>query len=112
VSRNEWALFIMTTPVMFYGTDVFHVRAMKEIRALWRPGSRVPILRRFYRFGSMNLLISAGTMVAYISSLAVLIIDAAAKTISKTDTQSSTYFDSVVFLTLFILAGRFFGGIQ
>lgn len=108
VSRNEWALFIMTTPVMFYGTDVFHVRAMKEIRALWRPGSRVPILRRFYRFGSMNLLICAGTMVAYISSLAVLIIDAVVSTPSSMQSmQSSTYFDSVVFLTFFILIGRF-----
>ncbi|KAG2419712.1 hypothetical protein HFD88_004508 [Aspergillus terreus] len=105
VSRMEWALFIMTTPVMFYGTDIFHVRAMKEIYSLWRPGSRVPILRRFYRFGSMNMLISAGTTVAYASSLAVLIIDAVAG--STSDTHSSTYFDTVVFLTLFILAGRF-----
>lgn len=105
VSRIEWALFIMTTPVMLYGTDIFHVRAAKEVYSLWRPGSRVPILRRFYRFGSMNLLISAGTMVAYISSLAVLILDAVATTPSNT--HSMTYFDSVVFLTLFILAGRF-----
>ncbi|KAJ5255559.1 hypothetical protein N7505_010710 [Penicillium chrysogenum] len=105
VSRIEWALFIMTTPVMFYGTDVFHVRAVKEIYALWRPGSRVPILRRFYRFGSMNLLISAGTSVAYVSSLAVLIVDAVVGT--KSSPHSTTYFDSVVFLTLFILAGRF-----
>ncbi|CAG7965894.1 unnamed protein product [Penicillium nalgiovense] len=105
VTRIEWALFIMTTPVMFYGTDVFHVRAVKEIYALWRPGSRVPILRRFYRFGSMNLLISAGTSVAYISSLAVLIVDAVMGTNSSP--HSTTYFDSVVFLTLFILAGRF-----
>lgn len=105
VSRIEWALFIMTTPVMFYGADVFHIRTVKEIRALWRPGSRVAVLRRFYRFGSMNFLISAGTMVAYIASLAVLIIDAAAKT--PTGTHTATYFDSVVFLTLFILAGRF-----
>ncbi|GFF96704.1 putative copper-transporting ATPase HMA5 [Aspergillus udagawae] len=105
VSRIEWALFIMTTPVMFYGTDIFHVRAMKEIYSLWRPGSRTPILRRFYRFGSMNLLISAGTTVAYVSSLAVLIMDAAANT--PTSSHSTTYFDSVVFLTLFILAGRF-----
>lgn len=105
VSRTEWALFIMTTPVMVYGTDVFHVRALKEIYTLWRPGSRVPILRRFYRFGSMNLLISAGTTVAYFSSLAVLIIDAVVGTASST--HSTTYFDSVVFLTLFILAGRF-----
>ncbi|KAJ5188637.1 ATPase P-type K/Mg/Cd/Cu/Zn/Na/Ca/Na/H-transporter [Penicillium cf. griseofulvum] len=105
VTRIEWALFIMTTPVMFYGTDVFHVRALKEIYALWRPGSRVPILRRFYRFGSMNLLISAGTSMAYISSLAVLIVDAVVGT--KSSPHSTTYFDSVVFLTLFILAGRF-----
>ncbi|KAE8389849.1 E1-E2 ATPase-domain-containing protein [Aspergillus alliaceus] len=104
-SRMEWSLFIMTTPVMFYGTDVFHVRAAKEIYSLWRPGSRVPILRRFYRFGSMNLLISAGTTVAYVSSLAVLIIDAVVGTSRMSN--SSSYFDSVVFLTLFILAGRF-----
>ncbi|KAI2736371.1 hypothetical protein DTO013E5_1645 [Penicillium roqueforti] len=105
VTRIEWALFIMSTPVMFYGTDVFHVRAAKEVYALWRPGSRVPILRRFYRFGSMNLLISAGTSVAYISSLAVLIVDAVVGT--KSSPHSTTYFDSVVFLTLFILGGRF-----
>ncbi|KAF9893099.1 hypothetical protein FE257_012510 [Aspergillus nanangensis] len=105
VSRMEWALFIMTTPVMFYGTDIFHVRAMKEIYSLWRPGSRVPTLRRFYRFGSMNLLISAGTTVAYVSSLAVLVIDAVVG--DSSPTHSSTYFDTVVFLTLFILAGRF-----
>ncbi|KAJ5092828.1 ATPase P-type K/Mg/Cd/Cu/Zn/Na/Ca/Na/H-transporter [Penicillium angulare] len=105
VTRIEWALFIMATPVMVYGTDVFHTRALKEIHALWRPGSRVPILRRFYRFGSMNLLISAGTSVAYFSSLAVLIVDAVVGT--KHSAASSTYFDSVVFLTLFILAGRF-----
>ncbi|KAI9928911.1 hypothetical protein ASPWEDRAFT_37188 [Aspergillus wentii DTO 134E9] len=105
VTRLEWALFIMTTPVMFYGTDIFHVRAIKEIHALWRPGSRVPLLRRFYRFGSMNLLISAGTTVAYLSSLAVLIMDAVMD--SPASGHSSSYFDSVVFLTLFILAGRF-----
>ncbi|KAJ5625783.1 hypothetical protein N7510_002092 [Penicillium lagena] len=105
VSRTEWALFIMATPVMFYGTDVFHTRAMKEIYALWRPGSRVPILRRFYRFGSMNLLVSAGCAVAYFSSLAVLIMDAVEGT--RFSAPSATYFDSVVFLTLFILAGRF-----
>ena len=105
VTRFEWALFIMSTPVMFYGTDVFHRRAAKEIYALWRPGSRVPIFRRFYRFGSMNLLISAGTLVAYVASLAVLIMDSVAST--KSSSHSTTYFDSVVFLTFFILAGRF-----
>ncbi|KAI9368356.1 E1-E2 ATPase-domain-containing protein [Aspergillus egyptiacus] len=105
VTRMEWALFIMTTPVMFYGTDVFHVRAAKEIVFLWGPGSRVPFLRRLYRFGSMNLLISAGTLVAYVSSLAILIMDATAT--EHSGAHSSNYFDTVVFLTLFILAGRY-----
>ncbi|PGH04962.1 hypothetical protein AJ79_06919 [Helicocarpus griseus UAMH5409] len=103
VTRLEWALFITTTPVMFFGADVFHVRAFKEIRALWRRGSRVPILRRFYRFGSMNLLISAGTSVAYFSSVAVLVIGAKSE---GHENHTSTYFDTVVFLTMFILAGR------
>ncbi|EEH36736.1 copper-transporting P-type ATPase [Paracoccidioides lutzii Pb01] len=103
VSRLEWALFIITTPVMFYGADVFHVRAFKEVRALWRPSSRVPILRRFYRFGSMNLLISAGTSVAYFASLAVLAVGARSQ---GHQSHMSTYFDTVVFLTMFILAGR------
>ncbi|KAI1911122.1 hypothetical protein LOZ12_004518 [Ophidiomyces ophidiicola] len=107
-SRLEWALLIITTPVMFFGTDVFHIRAFKEIRALWRRNSRVPILRRFYRFGSMNMLISAGTSVAYMASLAVLIMNAKNK--KHEAGHTSTYFDTVVFLTLFILAGRVLEG--
>ncbi|KAL9102360.1 MAG: hypothetical protein Q9163_002482 [Psora crenata] len=104
VTRRDWALLILATPVMFFAADVFHVRAVKEIRALWRKGSRVPILRRFYRFGSMNLLLSAGTSVAYFSSVAILVINANAT--HGTMSQSSTYFDAVVFLTFFILIGR------
>ena len=103
VTRAEWALLIMATPVYFFAADIFHIRALKEIRALWGRKSKVPILRRFYRFGSMNLLISAGTSVAYISSLALLIMGAS----SRKSAQSSTYFDSVVFLTFFILLGRY-----
>ncbi|MCJ1350584.1 MAG: hypothetical protein MMC33_000565 [Icmadophila ericetorum] len=103
VPRSEWALLFLATPVYFFAADVFHVRAIKEIRALWRRGSRVPILRRFCRFGSMNLLISAGTSIAYFSSLALLIIGA----ISSQGTGTSTYFDSVVFLTFFILIGKY-----
>lgn len=106
--RMEWALFFLTTPVMLFGTDIFHTRALKEIKAMWRPNSKVPILRRFYRFGSMNLLISAGTAVAYFSSLAILIMDATRKSTAMDGHRSSdTYFDTVTFLTLFILLGRF-----
>ena len=105
-TRAEWALFILATPVMFFAADVFHKRAIKEIRALWRKGSKVPIMRRFYRFGSMNLLMSAGTSVAYFSSIALLGI-AATTPKSMSNGSGTTYFDSVVFLTFFILIGRF-----
>ena len=108
VMRAEWALLIMTTPVMFYGTDMFHKRAFKEIWSMWKPKSNVPLLRRFYRFGSMNLLISAATMVAYLASVAVLIINARTEPMQAGDHRTSqTYFDTVTFLTFFILIGRF-----
>lgn len=106
VTREEWALFIMTTPVMFYSANHFHKGAVKDIRSLWGRKSKVPILRRFYRFGSMNLLISLGTTIAYFSSLAILIMNATASR-SLTGRSSDTYFDSVTFLTLFLLIGRF-----
>ena len=107
VSRREWALFIMTTPVMFFGADYFHTRAFKEVRALWRPSSKVPILRRLYRFGSMNMLISAGTGVAYVSSVAILILDAQENPLQAAHGHSSSYFDAVAFLSFFILIGKF-----
>jgi heavy metal translocating P-type ATPase len=105
VTRTNWALFILATPVFFLAADVFHLRAIKEIRVLWRRGSKVPVFQRFYRFGSMNLLVSLGTSIAYFASVAVLAIDARAK--KQTARSSSTYFDSVVFLTFFILCGRY-----
>ncbi|KAG4423607.1 hypothetical protein IFR04_003289 [Cadophora malorum] len=104
-SRAEWALFFLATPVMFLAADVFHVRAIKEIQALWGRNSKLPILRRFYRFGSMNLLMSAGTSVAYFPSIAVLALDS--RKTGEPNGKLSTYFDVVVFLTMFILAGRY-----
>ena len=104
VSRTEWILFIMATPVYFFAADTFHVRALKEIRAMWRPGSRTPFLQRFYRFGSMNMLISLGTSIAYFASIAEL---ARAATRQSSGALNDSYFDSVVFLTMFILIGRF-----
>ncbi|KAK4916196.1 hypothetical protein LTR66_017036, partial [Elasticomyces elasticus] len=105
--RSDWAMFILTTPVMFYGAGIFHTRALREIWSIWRPKSKVPILKRFYRFGSMNLLISAGTSVAYFSSLAILIMEATSPRMTGMSRRSSTYFDTVTFLTFFILIGKF-----
>ena len=106
VSRAEWAMFIIATPVYFFAADAFHRPAIKELRALWRPGSTTPIARRFYRFGSMNLLMSLGTTIAYFSSIAELAISAS-QSPELMSTASTSYFDSVVFLTMFLLFGRF-----
>lgn len=105
INRAQIALFILATPVYLCAADVFHHRTLKEIWSLWRPGSHTPILRRLYRFGSMNMLISLGTTIAYVSSVAQM-ISAAARNPHMID-DSDFYFDSVVFLTLFLLLGRF-----
>ncbi|KAJ9129873.1 Heavy metal translocatin [Pleurostoma richardsiae] len=104
VSRAQWALFAMATPVYFFAADVFHRRSIKELHSLWRRGSPVPVLRRFYRFGSMDLLMSLGTTIAYFSSVVELIITATMR--DADGVGDATYFDSVVFLTLFLLVGR------
>lgn len=129
VSRAEWALFFLATPIYFFGADIFHRKAIKEIKALWRRGSTTPIIQRFTRFGSMNMLMSLGTSIAYFSSIAEMIIqgthrsahqksmdptgmDHARKPASHNDdsdfgpAESHNYFDSVVFLTMFLLLGR------
>ena len=63
-SRSEWALFFLATPIYFYGAGLFHRRSIKEIKALWRKGSTTPIIKRFTRFGSMNLLVCTASIYA------------------------------------------------
>ncbi|KAI0080885.1 heavy metal translocatin [Panus rudis PR-1116 ss-1] len=104
-SRIQWALLFLATPVMFYSAGIFHRRSLKELWALWTRGN-TPIWKRFVRFGSMNLLVSSGVSVAYFSSIALLAL-AAVEPASDSEGDSTTYFDSVVFLTMFLLAGRF-----
>ncbi|KAK7470658.1 hypothetical protein VKT23_002081 [Stygiomarasmius scandens] len=107
VSRAQWALFFLATPVMLCSANIFHRRSIKEVRALWRKGSTVPIFKRLTRFGSMNLLISAGVSVAYFSSVALLALAASQPPAADGMGDELTYFDSVVLLTMFLLAGRF-----
>ncbi|KAL2208155.1 copper transporting P-type ATPase [Sarocladium strictum] len=103
ISRMDVALCILATPVYFFAADIFHVRAVKEIRTMWKRSSRTPLLQRFYKFGSMNMLISLGTSIAYLSSVIQMIVAAADGHKPEGD---HFYFDSVVFLTMFLLAGR------
>lgn len=109
VSRAEWALFGLATPVYFFAADTFHRRAIKEVRGMWRPGSPTPLLQRFVRFGSMNMLMCLGTSIAYFSSIVELAIAATQpKSMAMAESaMNASYFDSVVFLTMFLLMGRF-----
>ncbi|KAI0278858.1 hypothetical protein BGY98DRAFT_1089401 [Russula aff. rugulosa BPL654] len=106
-SRTQWSLFFLATPVMFYSAGSFHKRSLKEIRALWRRGSRTPVWKRFIRFGSMNLLVSSGVSVAYFSSIVLLALAASTPPSPDGHADTTTYFDSVVFLTMFLLIGRY-----
>ncbi|KAI9435837.1 HAD-like domain-containing protein [Lactarius indigo] len=106
-SRLQWSLFFLATPVMFYGAGIFHRRSLEEIYALWRRGSRTPIGKRFLRFGSMNLLVSSGVSVAYFSSVVLFALAASNSPSQDGHADTSTYFDSVVFLTMFLLVGRY-----
>ena len=104
LSRTQVSLCILATVTYFFGADIFHVRSYKEVRAMWKRGSRTPMIKRFTTFGSMNMLISLGTTVAYFSSVIQMIYAAASRPDHFKD--KDVYFDTVVFLTLFILAGR------
>lgn len=115
VSRATWAMFIMSTFVYFYSANAFHTKALKELRSLWRKG--VSWKRRLIKFGSMNLLMSLGTTVSYFASIALLILAAQSDNSGMGAHMThdangmhkgytTTYFDSVVFLTMFLLLGR------
>ncbi|KAI9513348.1 heavy metal translocatin [Russula earlei] len=106
-SRIQWSLFFLATPVMFYSAGNFHRRSLKEIYALWRRGSRTPMWKRFLRFGSMNLLVSSGVSVAYFSSIVLLVLAASTSPSLAKHGDTTTYFDSVVFLTMLLLIGRY-----
>ncbi|KEQ92357.1 hypothetical protein AUEXF2481DRAFT_68684 [Aureobasidium subglaciale EXF-2481] len=104
VSRAEWALFILGTIIYFFAADIFHIRSLQGIYLMWKPASKTPLSHRLFRFGNMNMLISLGTSIAYFASIAALAIDA---TSGKAMGEGQAYyFDSVVFLTLFLLGGR------
>ncbi|CAI6332483.1 unnamed protein product [Periconia digitata] len=103
-TRLSWALFILATPVYFLAADTFHRRAYKELKALWRPGSRFSLVHRFTKFGSMSMLMSLGTSIAYFASVVELALAGAGKSFGA---MTDSYFDAVVFLTMFLLIGRF-----
>lgn len=90
-------MFALATPVYFFADDIFHRKAIKELKSLIT-NTRTPILRRLFHFGSMNMLMSLGTSISYWASVLTAVF-------SPETTES--YFDSVIFLTFFLLVGRY-----
>lgn len=103
VSRNSWILFILATPVYFFAADTFHRKAIKEIKSLWF--HKNSFKSRLLKFGSMNLLMSLGTTVAYFASIVLIGLSATQKPMTHHGLHT-TYFDSVVFLSFFLLIGK------
>ncbi|CBQ70420.1 related to CCC2-copper resistance-associated P-type ATPase [Sporisorium reilianum SRZ2] len=119
-TRGEVAMWIISTPVQFGVGSIFFKKAWRSLASVWKRGRSNT--DRFLRFGNMDVLVALGTLVAYTSSLAFLIIDAfrppsghsTFKTSSSTDKDGDsmpdemgmTYFEVSVFLVFFILLGR------
>ncbi|KAG7196067.1 uncharacterized protein KQ657_000078 [Scheffersomyces spartinae] len=104
-SRNNWILLFLSTPVYFFAADIFHKKAIMEMKAIWWNNSSWK--RRLFKFGSMNLLMSLGTSVAYFSSIVLLCLSSQQKKSPEGEMGShTTYFDAVVFLTFFLLIGK------
>ena len=61
VSRGEWVLFILATPIMFYSASVRGcslipetvLTARQELWFMWRPGSRASLTTQFFRIGTV-----------------------------------------------------------
>lgn len=104
VARVTWILLFLSTPIYLFAADVFHIKAIKEIKSLWFYKNSWK--KRFFKFGSMSLLMSLGTTVAYFASIVLLILASKERRMPHMG-LNTTYFDSVVFLTLFLLIGRY-----
>ena len=120
-TKGQVAMWIISTPVQFGVGSIFFKKAWRSLFSVWKKGrSRTD---RFLRFGNMDVLVALGTLVAYTSSLAFLILDAfrqppgqstfraLALRIDGTDDpmpdeMGMTYFEVSVFLVFFILLGR------
>ncbi|ODV80428.1 heavy metal translocatin [Suhomyces tanzawaensis NRRL Y-17324] len=103
VARNCWILLFLSTPVYFCAADIFHRKAIKELKNLWL--NKNSFRKRLFRFGSMNLLMCLGTTISYFASIVLLVL-ASKQERDPHHGSDTTYFDSVVFLTFFLLIGK------
>lgn len=113
-SRATVALFAISTPVQFGVGSLFYQRAWKSLRGVWTRGGEGKWRDRAFRWGSMDSLVALGTTAGWAASVAFMAIDVRAGDDEMTMQRGGTmgYFDSSVFLMLFILAGRWLEGVS
>lgn len=100
VSRAVLLLWILATCVQFGIARIFFVHGWQSLR-FRRSWSTI------FRFGNMNLLVALSTGVAYVASVVMMVLDIRnTEMLMMNHTDMQTYFDSCVFLTFFILAGK------
>ncbi|BEJ17273.1 hypothetical protein CspHIS471_0606740 [Cutaneotrichosporon sp. HIS471] len=111
---TQWPL---ATVVQFGVGWIFYKRAFNalwpHLRALVPPALRTKSMRRLpsrpvtwrslFSYGSMDLLVTLSTTVSYFASIAMMALDVRAGPGSM---SVGTYYDSSVFLIMFILLGR------
>ncbi|RSH88277.1 uncharacterized protein EHS24_000811 [Apiotrichum porosum] len=120
-NRGTVVLWALATVVQFGVGRLFYQRALNalwsHLRWLLPPFLRPASMRRssaaasgrkfswrsLFSFGSMDLLVSLSTTVSYFASIAMLALDVKAGPDVMT---IGTYFDSGVFIIMFILLGR------
>jgi len=83
-----WLLLVATIAVMAWAGRDFYVRAWKAFR---------------HRSADMNTLISVGTGAAFLFSLIATVTPA---TLARNGVQPQVYYEAVVFILAFVLAGR------
>uniref|UniRef100_V5EMK6 HMA domain-containing protein n=2 Tax=Kalmanozyma brasiliensis (strain GHG001) TaxID=1365824 RepID=V5EMK6_KALBG len=120
-TKGEVAMWIISTPIQFGVGSIFFKKAWRSLSSVWKRGRSWT--DRLLRFGNMDVLVALGTLVAYTSSLAFLLIDACRPPsdemtfrplemhtsddeASMQDEMGMTYFEASVFLVFFILLGR------
>lgn len=106
-SRGTIALFALATPVQFGVGAFFYARAWKGVRGVWRRGGKGRWKVRLLRWGSMDTLVALGTTAGWSASVAFMVLDIRTPTMEGEMGGRMGYFDSSVFLMMFILLGRY-----
>lgn len=111
-SRGTLALFALSTPVQFGVGAMFYQHAWKSVRGVWKRSGEGKWRNRFLRWGSMDTLVALGTSTAWGSSVGFMILDVVTPVMEDGRGGMMSYFDSSVFLIMFILAGRWLEGVS